>query len=69
MTPIDALRRMFNPSSIAVVGASQELGKVGYSVVKNLLEGGYTGAVVFVFGGPVTRSLEEGARHNSRQKE
>jgi acetyl coenzyme A synthetase (ADP forming)-like protein len=45
MTLVDALRRMFNPSSIAVVGASREPGKVGYSVVKNLLEGGYTGVV------------------------
>ena len=33
MTNADALDRMFNASSIAVIGASSEAGKVGHSVV------------------------------------
>ncbi len=45
MSVVDVLRRMFHPTSIAVVGASREPGKVGYSVVQNLLEGGYAGTV------------------------
>jgi acetyl coenzyme A synthetase (ADP forming)-like protein len=45
MNVVDVLKRMFNPSSIAVVGASREPGKVGYSVLQNLLEGGYAGRV------------------------
>ncbi|MCX7771290.1 MAG: acetate--CoA ligase family protein [Proteobacteria bacterium] len=38
---IDAI---FNPSSIAVIGASAEEKKVGYAVLKNLIEG-YTGKI------------------------
>jgi acetyltransferase len=36
---------MFLPSSVAVVGASREPGRVGYSVVKNLIDGGYEGRI------------------------
>ncbi|MDP1884224.1 MAG: acetate--CoA ligase family protein [Candidatus Moranbacteria bacterium] len=42
------LKKLFNPGSIAVVGASQESGKVGNVITKNLLELGYTGKVFFV---------------------
>jgi acetyltransferase len=35
----------FSPSSVAVIGASHTPGKVGYDVVKNLIEGGYEGSV------------------------
>ena len=45
MTVVNDLRRMFRPASIAVIGASREAGKVGYSVVKNIVEGGYRGGV------------------------
>jgi len=45
MNQLDVLKRMFNPHAIAVIGASREPGKVGYSVVKNIIEGGYTGHV------------------------
>jgi acetyl coenzyme A synthetase (ADP forming)-like protein len=45
MSDADALDRMFNASSIAVIGASSEAGKVGYSVVKNLVDGGFRGRV------------------------
>lgn len=68
MNPEDALRRILNLSSIAVVETSRTPGKICYSVVKNLLESGYTGPVVFMFDGTVTRSLEEVARHTSRRR-
>ena len=45
MSNADALDRMFNASAIAVIGASSEAGKVGYSVVKNLVDGGFRGRV------------------------
>jgi len=35
----------FNPSSIAVVGASRKPGKVGHEVLKNIVNSGYKGAV------------------------
>jgi acetyl coenzyme A synthetase (ADP forming)-like protein len=40
-----AMRRTMNPRSIAVIGASAEEGKIGYAVVRNLLDGGYEGAL------------------------
>ncbi|MDZ4385123.1 MAG: CoA-binding protein, partial [Candidatus Moranbacteria bacterium] len=42
------LKKLFNPGSIAVVGASQESGKVGNVIAKNLIELGYAGKVFFV---------------------
>ena len=33
------LDKLFNPSSVAVIGASDQKGKLGYSLVKNLLAG------------------------------
>jgi len=68
MNPEDALRRMVNPSSITVVETSRTPGKICFSVFKNLLESGYTGPVVFMLDGTVTRSLEEVARYNSRRR-
>ncbi|MBE9581946.1 MAG: acetate--CoA ligase family protein, partial [Proteobacteria bacterium] len=35
----------FNPSSVAVVGASQKPGKIGYDILNNIVRYGYTGAV------------------------
>jgi acetyl coenzyme A synthetase (ADP forming)-like protein len=40
---LPAMRRIMNPRSIAVIGASAEEGKIGYSVVRNILDGGYAG--------------------------
>jgi len=40
-----SMRRTMNPRSIAVVGASAEEGKIGYSIVRNLIDGGYQGAL------------------------
>jgi len=42
------LETLFNPRSIAVVGATEKEGKVGYVISKNLLELGYTGKTFFV---------------------
>lgn len=57
MGVIEALDRMFNASSVAIVGASNEPGKVGYSVVKNLLDGGYKGRVYPINPGRVGSDL------------
>jgi len=42
------LEKLFNPKSIAIVGASQEEGKVGTVIAKNILELGYAGKVFLV---------------------
>ncbi len=42
------LQSFFNPKSIAVVGASEKKNKVGYLVVKNLLQQGYKGKIYLV---------------------
>ncbi|MEM2960776.1 MAG: CoA-binding protein, partial [Candidatus Bathyarchaeia archaeon] len=39
------LRAFFNPSSIAVIGASREPWKVGHRVFRNLVESGFMGAL------------------------
>jgi acetyl coenzyme A synthetase (ADP forming)-like protein len=37
--------RMMNPRAVAVIGASSEAGKIGNSVMKNLINGGYAGEI------------------------
>ncbi|WP_440059171.1 acetate--CoA ligase family protein [Thermogladius sp. 4427co] len=37
------LSRLFNPRSIAVIGASRHPGKIGYVILKNLIDYGYNG--------------------------
>jgi len=39
------LNQFFNPSSIALVGASSNPSKLGYKILKNLVDGGYKGAL------------------------
>jgi len=39
------LTAFFHPSSIAVIGASESAGKLGHEILKNLLEGGFPGAL------------------------
>ena len=41
----DQLNGLLRPKSVAVVGASNTPGKIGYSVIANLLEGKYTGQI------------------------
>jgi acetyl coenzyme A synthetase (ADP forming)-like protein len=40
---VTAMNRIFNPKSVAVVGASDGEGKIGNSVMKNIINGGYQG--------------------------
>ncbi len=42
---LSAMKRIMMPKSIAVVGASAEDGKIGNSVMKNLIDGGYKGNI------------------------
>ena len=51
---VTAMNRMMRPESIAVVGASAENGKIGNSVMKNLVDGGYQGQIY-----PVHPKLDE----------
>ena len=39
------LESLFDPKSVAVIGASREEGKVGHDIVKNLVQYGYAGKV------------------------
>ena len=39
------LDNFFSPKSIAIIGASRTPGKVGYDILKNIIQYGYTGAV------------------------
>ena len=40
-----ALRAIFNPKSIAIIGASDNPGKLGFHVMKSLTQGGYRGTL------------------------
>jgi acetyl coenzyme A synthetase (ADP forming)-like protein len=40
-----AMNRIMKPDAVAVIGASPEDGKIGNSVMKNLINGGYQGAI------------------------
>ncbi len=42
------LDKIFNPQSVAIIGASDSEGSVGYAIVKNFTRLGYTGKVYFV---------------------
>ena len=48
------IKRLFEPESVAVIGASVTPGKIGYSVVRNLKNGGYAGKVY-----PINPKAEE----------
>ncbi|MFT5700711.1 MAG: acetyltransferase [Desulforhopalus sp.] len=40
------LNRIMNPLNIAIVGASEKAGTIGHSLMSNLLEGGFPGAIL-----------------------
>jgi acetyl coenzyme A synthetase (ADP forming)-like protein len=42
---LTAMNRLMNPRSVAVIGASDQAGKIGNSVMKNLINGGYAGEI------------------------
>jgi acetyl coenzyme A synthetase (ADP forming)-like protein len=48
------MRRVMNPKAVAVIGASAEAGKIGNSVMKNLINGGYRGEIY-----PVNPKVDE----------
>ena len=40
------LEKLFSPESIAVIGASKTVGKVGYDTVSNLVKSGFPGPII-----------------------
>ncbi|MDB6107988.1 MAG: CoA-binding domain protein, partial [Gammaproteobacteria bacterium] len=42
---VEQMNRIMRPNAVAVIGASAENGKIGNSVMKNLINGGYQGAI------------------------
>ena len=42
------LDKIFNPRSVALIGASDEEGSVGYAIVNNFSQLGYAGKVYLV---------------------
>ena len=42
---IAGMKRIFSPSGIAIIGASSDPSKLGYSTVKNIIDGGYKGKI------------------------
>ncbi|GHJ41479.1 acetate--CoA ligase family protein [Streptomyces sp. TS71-3] len=42
---LTSMRRLMEPRSIAVIGASNEQGKIGNSVMRNLIDGGFGGDI------------------------
>jgi acetyl coenzyme A synthetase (ADP forming)-like protein len=40
-----SMKRIMQPKAVAVIGASDETGKIGNSVMKNLINGGYQGQI------------------------
>ena len=42
---VKQMNRIMKPDAVAVIGASSEAGKIGNSVMKNLINGGYKGAI------------------------
>jgi acyl-CoA synthetase (NDP forming) len=42
---VKSMNRIMKPDAVAVIGASSEDGKIGNSVMKNLINGGYKGEI------------------------
>ncbi len=43
--PADNIQALFSPQSVAIIGASGTPGKIGYSVLKNMLDSGFSGDI------------------------
>jgi acyl-CoA synthetase (NDP forming) len=54
------MNRIMRPDAIAVIGASNEDGKIGNSIMKNLINGGYKGAIY-----PINPNLAEVLGHKA----
>jgi acetyl coenzyme A synthetase (ADP forming)-like protein len=66
MTEPPDITHLFEPCSVAVVGASHDESKVGYKVLENIVKGGYTGKIYPVnpkggeiLGLPVFKCIED----------
>ncbi|MEM4348549.1 MAG: CoA-binding protein [Candidatus Anstonellaceae archaeon] len=44
-TKVKNLEAVFNPSSVAVIGASREPNKIGHVILKNFVDGGFAGKI------------------------
>jgi len=60
------MKYLFEPQSIAVIGASLDTSKIGYKVLENIILGGYKGAVYPInprggemLGHPAFKDLED----------
>ena len=42
---VTSMKRIFSPAGIAIIGASGDPSKLGYSTVKNIIDGGYKGKI------------------------
>jgi acetyl coenzyme A synthetase (ADP forming)-like protein len=42
---VTGMKRIFSPAGIAIIGASGDPSKLGYSTVKNIIDGGYKGNI------------------------
>src|SRR4030088_1528015 len=51
---VEQMNRIMKPRAVAVIGASAETGKIGNSVMKNLINGGYQGQIY-----PINPSADE----------
>ena len=69
---LQGMNRIMKPGSIAVIGASAEDGKIGNSVMKNLINGGYQGEIYPINpnlkGSPRPQGLQERARCARRDR-
>ena len=45
MMGIENLDKIFRPKSIAIVGASEKKGSIGSTLMRNLIEGGFSGEI------------------------
>ncbi len=62
----ETLSRMFRPESVAIIGASEKKGQVGYALMRNLIDGGFKGDIypvnpnyAYVMDIPVKSSIKE----------
>src|SRR6202042_3891047 len=55
---VEKMTRIMKPKALAAIGASNENGKIGNSVMKNLINGGYKGEIY-----PIHPSAEIGRAH------
>lgn len=62
----EKFKNLFEPESIAIIGASKDPKKIGYTILKNLIDGGYKGRIYPVnpsggeiLGFPVYKNLGE----------